>query len=35
LSDADFERVFFMPKDKFQEMPGWKQAAQKKNVGLF
>ena len=35
LSDEDFLTTFGMEKDKFAELPKWKQVAAKKKAGLF
>ena len=35
LSDGEFGKAFCITRDQFREMPGWKQQAMKKNVGLF
>ncbi|XP_064475215.1 advillin-like [Ornithodoros turicata] len=35
LADADFERLFKMPYESFDKLPGWKKLEMKKKVGLF
>jgi hypothetical protein len=35
LSDADFEPLFGMSKDKFDALPGWKKSNAKKKHKLF
>jgi len=35
LPDEEFEKRFEMNKDKFYEMPAWKQNNKRKEVGLY
>jgi len=35
LSDPEFQELFKMDKAAFAKLPGWKQNAQRKQLGLF
>ena len=35
LSDAEFETVFKMPREKFAKQPVWRQQNMKRAAGLF
>ncbi|TRY61821.1 hypothetical protein TCAL_04385 [Tigriopus californicus] len=35
LRDEDFEKVFQMSRDNFENLPGWRQISLKKSLGLF
>jgi len=35
LSEQDFESVFQMSKDSFDELPKWRRTSMKKEAGLF
>ena len=35
LSEQDFESVFQMSRDSFDELPKWRRTSMKKEAGLF